>query len=217
MKKAVSLVLLCTFWFSTALMSQGIIQNGGSIVVGSGAYIKVNGVNGNYKSTGNIKISLSPNSFLIVDNHWINDGSSVVFTNNQGKVELTSASAEIKGNKTTHFPELNLSGNGSVYMFVIIIFLTRIIVAFFTTKLLKSWSPVFTPLVLLKIVASALVIKREPATLSTLPAKAVTLPLLSKLVTPANRVISVSNINDLPVTLSTFVPIPVSYSFFLIA
>lgn len=118
MKKALSLLLLSSFWVSTALMSQGIIQNGGSIVVGSGAYIKINGTKGNYKSTGNSKISLSPNSYLIVDNHWINDGSSVVFTNNQGKVELTSPSAEIKGNKTTHFPELNLSGNGRVYMFV---------------------------------------------------------------------------------------------------
>ncbi len=110
-------------WFSLSLFganlfAQGIVQNGGSIVVSSGAYIKINGSQGNYKSVGNSKITLSPNSYLTVDNQWINDGSTVVFTNNQGKVELTSANAEIKGNKTTHFPELNLSGNGNVFLFV---------------------------------------------------------------------------------------------------
>ncbi len=101
-----------------ALFAQGIVQNGGFLVQTPGSNIIVSGSNGNYKSVGKSTIKMSPNSFLIVSNNWINNGNSPVFSNNDGRVELRGANIQIDGNTTTHFPDLNLSGNGKVGLFV---------------------------------------------------------------------------------------------------
>ena len=101
-----------------ALFAQGIVQNGGFLVQTPGSNIIVSGSNGNYKSVGKSTIKMSPNSFFVVTNHWINNGNSPIFSNNDGRVELRGSNIQIDGNTTTHFPDLNLSGNGKVGLFV---------------------------------------------------------------------------------------------------
>lgn len=98
--------------------AQGLVQNGGYIVQTPGSNLIVNGNNGNYKSTGKSHIKLAPNSFFVVSNNWTNNGNSPVFVSNYGRVELRGINISIDGNNTTHFPDLNLSGNGNVGLFV---------------------------------------------------------------------------------------------------
>ncbi len=100
------------------LLAQGIVQNGGFVVQTPGSNIIVSGANGNYKSVGKSTVKMSPNSYLIITNNWINNGNSPIFSNNDGRVELRGANIQIDGNTTTHFPDLNLSGNGKVGLFV---------------------------------------------------------------------------------------------------
>ncbi len=104
--------------FLTNLNAQGLVQNGGHIVQTSGSNIIIAGNNGNYKSIGKSNIKLSPNATFIVNKNWTNNGSTPVFSTNNGKVELRGVNITIDGNSTTHFPDLNTNGNGKVDLFV---------------------------------------------------------------------------------------------------
>ncbi len=113
MKKVLS---YCLFLIAGMSLGQGLIQNGAYIVVSTGANIVVDGTSGNYTSNGNSIIDLAPNSFLRISSNWINNGSTSIFKDNDGRVELKGAAVNIMGSAMTSFPDLNLTGNGNVYM-----------------------------------------------------------------------------------------------------
>ena len=96
--------------------AQGLIHSGGNIVITDGAYVVIDGGNGNYEATGSAFISMWPNSRIKVTGNWINKGNTTLFTSNDGRIELTGGVQNIGGSKITHFPDLALIGTGTKTM-----------------------------------------------------------------------------------------------------
>ncbi len=100
-------------FITQAVHSQGLIQSNANIVMTDGAYIVVDGANGNYEANGNATILMQPNSRIKVSGNWTNKGNTSIFLSNDGKIELTGGNQNIGGSKITHFPDLALVGTGT--------------------------------------------------------------------------------------------------------
>ena len=100
-------------FITQAVHSQGLIQSNANIVTTDGAYIVVDGANGNYEANGNATILMQPNSRIKVSGNWTNKGNTSIFLSNDGKIELTGGNQNIGGSKITHFPDLALVGTGT--------------------------------------------------------------------------------------------------------
>lgn len=85
------------------------INNGTSVTQTTNVTLLVKGggltnqSNGVFNNSGNI----------VLTGDWINNATNVVFTSNNGTVELSGANQKIGGSNTTHFNNLTLSGSGT--------------------------------------------------------------------------------------------------------
>jgi gliding motility-associated-like protein len=108
------LLYVAVFLTCAALHAQTLVHAGGRIVAQNGAQIIVKG---DVLCKGGARYKTNSISYLKVTGDWINNANNAYFHDNQTRIEFDKATLEIKGNTVTHFPWLNLSGNGMVSLF----------------------------------------------------------------------------------------------------
>lgn len=108
--------LLILFLFPTLILfGQGLRNDGAYIVVANNTNIYIDGTTGNYTSNGNAYIERNGagnGGTIYVNGNWINNSSTVAFSNNGHVVELVGANQTIGGSHSSTFDNLNLSGTG---------------------------------------------------------------------------------------------------------
>lgn len=113
-KTGISLLLL--FLGQVSVQAQGLVQNGGNIVISEGAYLMLDGVNAHYYDTLNGHITITDNGFIKLPGNWTNVSGDEIFTNNNGEVELYGAVQRIRGDHRTSFPTMELSGSDDKWL-----------------------------------------------------------------------------------------------------
>lgn len=103
--------------FSTVLsgkfFSQGIINNGASIVISGAANIYIDGgANGGYLSQSNGIISPNASSRVYMEGDWTNNAGNTGFDSDNGAVVMLGANQSINGSSSTTFNDLTLQGTG---------------------------------------------------------------------------------------------------------
>ena len=110
-------IILWLVLFSSGLWAQGVYNNGGKIVIGSGVTLTVSGTGGNYLNETNGSLDLS-GTLKLEGNLTNNAVSDVIGTAGAGsKVELIGTSAQTIGGTTTAtftFPDLTVNNASGV-------------------------------------------------------------------------------------------------------
>lgn len=101
-------------FFSIYLLSQGLYNNGASIVFSGNAQMYIDDVtNGNYFTTGTGSITASATSSITLLKDWTNNSANNGFaTPDGGGVVLAGNAQTIGGSAATAFYNLSLAGNG---------------------------------------------------------------------------------------------------------
>src|ERR1043166_7067820 len=95
--------------FPCMLSSQGILNNGASIVsLGPSRIYILGGTNGDYLSQANGIINPSAGSVFSLEGDWTNNAGNTGFVNDAGTVAMTGAGQSINGTSSTIFYNLNL-------------------------------------------------------------------------------------------------------------
>ena len=119
----VHFMLIVTFsvLIFSELQSQGLYNNGGKIVIGSGTYLYVNGTGGNYRNETNVSDgAIALNGTLKVSGNYTNNvaGADVLASPSAGSVvALTGTAPQTLGGTTTipfTFPNLTVNGSSVV-------------------------------------------------------------------------------------------------------
>ncbi|MEO6304832.1 MAG: hypothetical protein ABIP51_16850, partial [Bacteroidia bacterium] len=93
--------------------SQGIINNGGSIVFSGAAHIYVaGGTNGDYLSQAAGIVYPSATSNIWIEGDWTNNSANTGFFSDNGTVNMNGANESINGTNSTTFFNLTLLGSG---------------------------------------------------------------------------------------------------------
>jgi hypothetical protein len=104
-------ILLC---FTSNLISQGIINNGATIVFSGSAQAYISGgTNGDYTSQNAGTISPSATSIISLEGDWTNNSANTGFNADAGTIKLTGSTQAIGGTNSTTFYNLNLLGSGT--------------------------------------------------------------------------------------------------------
>src|ERR1044071_5747212 len=106
MRKVIYFIV--SYLFSFHASGQGLINNGAVITVTGGAYVNIvnDASTGNYTNQSNGWINNK--GTIKVEGDWINNTNNVVFTSNNGTVELTGPDQNIAGKFPTVFYHLTL-------------------------------------------------------------------------------------------------------------
>ena len=112
------LYFIIPLMFSSGLFAQGIYNNGGKIVIGSGAYVCINGTGGNYRNETNVSDgAIALTGTLKLDGNYTNNvsASDILVTPAPGSiVALTGTTPQTLGGSTTiPFTFSNLTVNNS--------------------------------------------------------------------------------------------------------
>jgi hypothetical protein len=115
-------ILLHLILFSSvgvSVKAQGILNNGGNIVLNSAVTVYINGTTGHYtnQNSGLIKSNTSGGTINMFGN-WINNTANSAFQNDGANVILSGADQTIGGSNSTSFYNLTLSGSGTKYLSV---------------------------------------------------------------------------------------------------
>ena len=114
MLKRYYIKILLLLFFGLRLFSQGIINNGASIVMSGASQIYISGgSSGNYLSqTGGI-IDPSATGVITLEGDWTNNSGNTGFLNDAGTVVFLGAAQAINGSNSTTFFNLTLLGSGT--------------------------------------------------------------------------------------------------------
>ncbi len=106
-------VLIISLIASCVCFSQGIINNGGSIVISGAANIYIDGgTAGGYLSQANGIIVPSASSRIFMEGDWTNNAGNTGFSSDNGAVVMLGANQSINGSSSTTFNDLTLQGTG---------------------------------------------------------------------------------------------------------
>jgi len=112
------LITLIFILISTLLFSQGIINNGASIVITSSANVYIDGdANGSYTNSGSGEID--SDGKISLEGSWINNGSGDVFVNNDNTGEVVfigTTNQELGGSHKTVFENTTVNNGQTVYL-----------------------------------------------------------------------------------------------------
>lgn len=100
----------------TTTTAQGLINNGGHIIIAGNANITIDGGTslGNFTNQDNNGTGIVENAgFLSVSGNWINNSAQPVFTANTGLVNLNGTTQTIGGSASTYFNNLSFTGTGT--------------------------------------------------------------------------------------------------------
>lgn len=98
---------------SHLLLSQGIVNNGGNIVLTGAAYIYIDGgANGGYLSQSGGIINPSATGTISLEGNWTNNSANTGFSADRGLVILNGANQTILGTNSITFYDLRLAGSG---------------------------------------------------------------------------------------------------------
>jgi hypothetical protein len=104
--------------FSSGIFAQGVYNNGGKIVIGTGVYLCINGTGGNYRNETHVTDgSIDLSGTLKIDGNYTNNVSSSDILSSSGAASLVlftgSAGQTIGGTTSTPFVFNNLTINNS--------------------------------------------------------------------------------------------------------
>lgn len=113
MNKIVFIFLLLIIALSN--FSQGLINNGASIVFSGSSQVYIDGASGHYTNQLGGLITPSATSSITLLGNWVNNSSpvNVAFNNDGGGVILAGANQTIGGSNPTAFYNLSLTGSGT--------------------------------------------------------------------------------------------------------
>ena len=106
-------ILLLFLVLAGMASAQGIVHNGAQIVIKNGSHLIVKG---NYESKKDAVIKSKDIGFVNIDGDFDNNGNTSVFIGNRIEVNLSGSNVNVGGSSITNFPNLSLSGNGSVQL-----------------------------------------------------------------------------------------------------
>ena len=113
-----TLILIAFFAVTSVALSQGIINNGASLIITSGANVYIDGdANGGYTNNGAGEID--SDGTIALEGNWINDGSTNVFINNDNTGNVTfvgTTNQEIGGSAKTIFENTTINNGQTVYL-----------------------------------------------------------------------------------------------------
>lgn len=98
--------------------AQGLVNNGGNIVMKSNTYLIIKGNTGNFLNKNNGFADMRGNALMKVGGHWTNNASNPVMKGNGGIVELNGGIQNIGGFYPTGFSGLILGGTGEKRLLV---------------------------------------------------------------------------------------------------
>ncbi|MBI3521370.1 MAG: hypothetical protein HY062_18675 [Bacteroidetes bacterium] len=107
------IMIVCIGMSPGLLFGQGLVNNGGSIVLVSNSNIYIaGGSSGDYVSQASGSITPSASSTITLEGDWTNNSPNVAFTADGGGVVLAGNAQSIGGSAATAFYNLSLAGNG---------------------------------------------------------------------------------------------------------
>jgi gliding motility-associated-like protein len=112
---AISLLIL-GFLFKAG--AQGLINNGGNIVMKTNTYLIVKGANGHFLNKNNGLVDMRGAALMKVGGNWTNEAANPVMKSNGGTVELNGGIQTIGGFYPTGFSGLILGGTGEKRLLV---------------------------------------------------------------------------------------------------
>lgn len=105
--------LLCLLFGIKFIYSQGIVNNGASIVISGAAHIYVaGGTNGDYLSQAGGIVYPSATGNIWMEGDWTNNSANTGFFSDNGTVNLNGTNQSINGTNSTTFNNLTLLGSG---------------------------------------------------------------------------------------------------------
>jgi gliding motility-associated-like protein len=107
-----SISFISALFWSLGLFAQGWVQEGAHLQNDSG-FIVIEGTNAHFSSAGSSTVNMKGNSEIRLQGNWINNGSTEVFTGNDGLVNFNGTTQNIQGSRITYFPSLETGGNGT--------------------------------------------------------------------------------------------------------
>ncbi|MDO8999542.1 MAG: T9SS type A sorting domain-containing protein [Bacteroidota bacterium] len=113
MFNTIKYLLILIVIFNSKYYSQGIINNGASIVFSGAAHIYIDGgTNGDYLSQAGGIVNPSATGNIWMEGDWTNNSANTGFFSDNGTVNLNGANQTINGTNSTTFYNLTLLGSG---------------------------------------------------------------------------------------------------------